>query len=142
MYNPDKECKAMVEKLNNIYKMKNISLRTLAKKSKVSTSTISCLLSGKTKPHVYTVLLLCNVLEISICELFDDGGMMNHDNMTSTDERKTTFQPAKVEEIFPDNKDPGLSNEEKELLCYYRHLSDEKKNLLKIFIDMLHQYSE
>lgn len=130
MYDPDEECKAMVGKLNNICKMKNISLRTLAKKSNVSNSTVSLLLNGKTKPQVYTLLLLCNVLEISIYDLFSDGEILKREADDST------FQIANGKLEFS-----KLSNGERTLLLRYRHLSDEKKKLLEIFADMLFQYN-
>lgn len=47
----------------------------LANKAGISTSTISYLVNGKTKPQIYTILMLCNVLEVRISDLFDDKMM-------------------------------------------------------------------
>ena len=71
MYNPDEECKAMVAALKKLCEQKGMSPHALAKEAGISTSTISYLMKGKTRPQVYTVLELCNVLGVSINELFD-----------------------------------------------------------------------
>lgn len=60
MYDPDKECKEMIETVKRLCEQKNITPHVLAKQAGISTSTISYLVNGKTKPQVYTVLLLCN----------------------------------------------------------------------------------
>lgn len=66
MYNPDEECKTMVAALKKLCEQKGMSPHALAKEAGISTSTISYLMKGKTKPQVYTILELCNVLGISI----------------------------------------------------------------------------
>ena len=71
MYDPDKECKEMIETVKRLCEQKNITPHALAKQAGISTSTISYLVNGKTKPQVYTVLLLCNVLGVRISDLFD-----------------------------------------------------------------------
>ena len=71
MYNPDEECKAMVAALKRLCEQKGMSPHALAREAGISTSTISYLMKGKTRPQVYTVLELCNVLGVSINELFD-----------------------------------------------------------------------
>ena len=118
MYNPDEECKAMVAALKKLCEQKGISPHALAKEAGISTSTISYLMKGKTRPQVYTVLELCNVLGVSINELFDrpDADMS----------AETGIQ--------------YITCDEKKLLDCYRGLSDKKKELLRIYVDMLHQY--
>ena len=118
MYNPDEECKAMVAALKKLCEQKGMSPHALAKEAGISTSTISYLMKGKTRPQVYTVLELCNVLGVSINELFDrpDADMS----------AETGIQ--------------YITCDEKKLLDCYRGLSDKKKELLRIYVDMLHQY--
>ena len=118
MYNPDEECKAMVAALKKLCEQKGMSPHALAKEAGISTSTISYLMKGKTRPQVYTVLELCNVLGVSINELFDrpDADMS----------AETGIQ--------------YITCDEKKLLDCYRGLSDKKKELLRIYVDMLRQY--
>ena len=118
MYNPDEECKAMVAALKKLCEQKGMSPHALAKEAGISTSTISYLMKGKTRPQVYTVLELCNVLGVSINELFDRP---NTDVSTETGIQYITC-------------------DEKKLLDCYRGLSDKKKKLLRIYVDMLRQY--
>ncbi|MGN0263590.1 MAG: helix-turn-helix domain-containing protein [Oliverpabstia sp.] len=118
MYNPDEECKAMVAALKKLCEQKGMSPHALAKEAGISTSTMSYLMKGKTRPQVYTVLELCNVLGVSINELFDrpDADMS----------AETGIQ--------------YITCDEKKLLDCYRGLSDKKKKLLRIYVDMLRQY--
>ena len=118
MYNPDEECKAMVAALKKLCEQKGMSPHALAKEAGISTSTISYLMKGKTRPQVYTVLELCNVLGVSINELFS---------------RPDTDVTAETGIQY-------ITCDEKKLLDCYRGLSDKKKELLRIYVDMLHQY--
>ena len=63
MYTPDKDYQHMLDKLNILRKQKNISKYALAKATGMSTSSMSNLLNGKTKPYLYNMLLICNVLQ-------------------------------------------------------------------------------
>lgn len=118
MYNPDEECKAMVTALKRLCEQKGMSPHALAKEAGISTSTISYLMKGKTKPQVYTVLELCNVLGVRINELFD---------------RPDTDVSAETGIQY-------ITCDEEKLLDCYRGLSDKKKELLRIYVDMLRQY--
>lgn len=118
MYNPDEECKAMVAALKKLCEQKGMSPHALAKEAGISTSTISYLMKGKTRPQVYTVLELCNVLGVSINELFS---------------RPYTDVTAETGIQY-------ITCDEKKLLDCYRGLSDKKKELLRIYVDMLRQY--
>lgn len=118
MYNPDEECKAMVAALKRLCEQKGMSPHALAKEAGISTSTISYLVKGKTKPQVYTVLELCNVLGVRINELFD---------------RPDTDVSAEIGIQY-------ITCDEEKLLDCYRGLSDKKKELLRIYVDMLRQY--
>ena len=120
MYDPDKECKEMIETVKRFCEQNNRTPHVLAKQAGISTSTISYLVNGKTKPQVYTVLLLCNVLGVRISDLFDTVAT-------------TEISESRVQYITYD--------EEKLLECY-RELSDKKRELLRIYVDMLRQYED
>lgn len=47
-----------------------MTVYALAKATGLSTSSLSNLLKGNTKPYVYTLLLICEALSISITDLF------------------------------------------------------------------------
>lgn len=117
MYNPDEECKAMVVALKKICEQRGMSPRAVAIRAGISTSTMSYIVKGKTNPQVYTVLQLCNALGVQMNDLFDRG-----DGISEAVEYVTC--------------------EEKELVDCYRCLSDRKKALLRIYVDMLRQYDE
>jgi len=120
MYDPDEECKAMIVAIKRLCEQKNMTPHALAKEAGVSTSTISYLVNGKTKPQVYTILLLCNVLGVRISDLFD--------NVATTEISGLGVR--------------YITWEEEKLLDYYQGLSDKKKELLRIYVDMLQQYED
>ena len=120
MYDPDEECKAMIVAIKRLCEQKNMTPHALAKEAGVSTSTISYLVNGKTKPQVYTIMLLCNVLGVRISDLFD--------NVATTEISGLGVR--------------YITWEEEKLLDYYRGLSDKKKELLRIYVDMLQQYED
>lgn len=121
MYDPDEECKAMIAAIKRLCEQKNMSPHALAKEAGISTSTISYLLNGKTKPQVCTVLLLCNVLGVRISDLFDN-------NVVSTEISESGVQ--------------YITCEEEKLLNCYRGFSDKKKEFLRIYVDMLQRYDD
>lgn len=117
MYNPDEECRAMVAMLKKICEQRGVSPRAVAIRAGISTSTMSYIVKGKTNPQVYTVLQLCNALGVQIGDLFERG-----DDVSKAVEY--------------------VSYEEKELVNCYRCLSERKKEMLRIYVDMLLQYDE
>lgn len=121
MYDPDEECKAMIATIKRLCEQKNMTPHALAKEAGISTSIISYLVNGKTKPQVYTILMLCNVLGVRISDLFDD-------NIVSTEISGSAVQ--------------YITYEEEKLLDCYRGLSDKKRDLLRIYVDMLQQYED
>lgn len=123
MYNPEEECKAMIDTLKRMCKQRNITPHALAKEAGISTSTISYLMNGRTKPQVYTILLLCNVLGISISQLFEDKDTNRNVELSGIEMKHLTC-------------------EEEKILIAYHCLSDKKKQLLGIYINMLLQYDD
>lgn len=118
MYDPDEECKAMIATIKRLCEQKNMTPHALVKEAGISTSTISYLVNEKTKPQVYTILILCNVLGVRLSDLFD--------NVATTEIFESGIQ--------------YITYEEEKLLDCYRGLSDEKRKLLRIYVDMLRQY--
>ena len=55
-----------IAKLKTICQNKNITQYALAKATGMSTSSISCLMRGETKPYIYTVLTICDALNVTI----------------------------------------------------------------------------
>lgn len=110
MYELDEECREMITKISRLCKQSHITPHALAKRAGLSTSTISYLLNGKTKPQVFTILQICRVLDISIGDLFEQD--------IQTLEKSFTL-------------------EEEKLIFNFRDLSEKKKILLKIYIEML-----
>ena len=121
MYDPDEECKAMIATIKRLCEQKNMTPHALAKEAGISTSTISYLVKGKTKPQIYTILMLCNVLGVRISDLFDD-------NVAATEISGSGVQ--------------CITCEEEKLLDCYRGLSDKKRELLRIYVDMLRKYED
>ena len=87
----------------------------LAKMADVSPSTLHELMTGKTKPYLYTVYKICNALDISISDLL-------------LEESST---PGMVSE---------LNEKERELIYLYRECSNKKKEHLELYLRMLAQY--
>lgn len=121
MYNQEDECRILVNSLKRVCRERGITPHALAVKAGLSTSTISYLMNGKTSPQFYTLLSLCNVLDITINDLLKKDS----------------------ERICPE--DTGIENsrmkkEEEALLGCYRKLSDRKKKLLHAYADMLMKY--
>ena len=71
MYNPDEDYQVMLAKLKTICQNKNITQYALAKATGMSTSSISCLMRGETKPYIYTVLTICDALNVTIADLLE-----------------------------------------------------------------------
>ena len=87
----------------------------LAKMADVSPSTLHELMTGKTKPYLYTVYKICNALDISISDLLLEESRV----------------PGMVSE---------LNEKEQELVYLYRECSNKKKEHLELYLRMLAQY--
>lgn len=118
MYNPEEEFKSMATTLKKLCEQEGMSPHAVAIKAGISTSTMSYIMSGETNPQVYTVLQICNALGIQIGELFD----------------------RKDDEVL--DTVVHVTCDEKKLVDCYRCLSSQKKELLRIYVDMLRRYDE
>ena len=73
----DETYQKMLEKLREHCEREKMSIYALAKNTNLSTSSLSNLLNGKTKPYVYTLLLICDALSISIVSASRDPVLDN-----------------------------------------------------------------
>ena len=128
MYDPKFECEALISRISELCKLKGYSYYAIAKKANISTSTMYSIMEGKTLPQLFTLFNICNVLEIPIASIFESTAV--HEDNTSNN-----LKP-------PDAQSINLSSAEKHILQFYREISDKKRELLQIYIDMLRQYRE
>lgn len=77
--------------------LKGMTQKELAEKLNVSQSAVTNWMKGKNSPDIDTVTLICNVLDISIVELFGTNG----DGQYSDDEKNIVVQYRKKFEIQP-----------------------------------------
>lgn len=114
----DETYQKMLEKLREHCEREKMSIYALAKNTNLSTSSLSILLNGKTKPYVYTLLLICDALSISITDLADK-------DVSMTEDEKWIISSYR-----------SLSTKKKEMLTtYIKMLSQyEEKNADYVFI--------
>ena len=71
-YDPDDEYECMLKRLKEICNERKISNYALAKYTGLSTSSISKLMNGETRPYLDTLLKICKTLRISLMELQEE----------------------------------------------------------------------
>lgn len=74
--------------LGHFLTLKGISQKELAEKLKVSQAAVSCWLNGKNAPDIETVSEMCDILGISVIDLFGTNGNNAMYVLTSTHERE------------------------------------------------------
>lgn len=112
-YNPEEKCEQLVENIKLLCKERAISYYALAQKADISTSALHSMMTGKTKPYMYTVYKLCNALEITISELLID-------------------EECEEQEV--------LTFDELQMLAVYRQLSVGEKDLIHDVVKLLQGY--
>lgn len=112
-YNPEEKCEQLVENIKLLCKERAISYYALAQKADISTSALHSMMTGKTKPYMYTVYKLCNALEIPISELLIDE----------------EYEEKEV-----------LTFDELQMLAVYRQLSVGEKDLIHDVVKLLQGY--
>ena len=112
-YNPEEKCEQLVENIKLLCKERAISYYALAQKADISTSALHSMMTGKTKPYMYTVYKLCNALEIPISELLID-------------------EECEEQEV--------LTFDELQMLAVYRQLSVGEKDLIHDVVKLLQVY--
>lgn len=112
-YNPEEKCEQLVENIKLLCKERAISYYALAQKADISTSALHSMMTGKTKPYMYTVYKLCNALEIPISELLID-------------------EECEEQEV--------LTFDELQMLAVYRQLYVGEKDLIHDVVKLLQGY--
>ena len=112
-YNPEEKCEQLVENIKLLCKERAMSYYALAQKADISTSALHSMMTGKTKPYMYTVYKLCNALEIPISELLID-------------------EECEEKEV--------LTFDELQMLAVYRQLSVGEKDLIHDVVKLLQGY--
>ena len=112
-YNPEEKCEQLVENIKLLCKERAISYYALAQKADISTSALHSMMTGKTKPYMYTVYKLCNALDIPISELLID-------------------EECEEQEV--------LTFDELQMLAVYRQLSVGEKDLIHDVVKLLQGY--
>lgn len=112
-YNPEEKCEQLVENIKLLCKERAISYYALAQKADISTSALHSMMTGKTKPYMYTVYKLCNALEIPISGLLID-------------------EECEEQEV--------LTFDELQMLAVYRQLSVGEKDLIHDVVKLLQGY--
>ena len=100
MYNPDEEYQRMLEKFKIICRQKNKTQYALAKATGVSDSSIWNIMNGESKPYVYTMLLLCEALEISMGELFANFELNTKEEILVSAYRSMSPEKKRMLEVY------------------------------------------
>ena len=113
MYNTREKCMEISGRFEQMCKERGTTPYRIARCSGLSSSTVSCFLTGKTVPRIDTMMILCNQLGVSVTDIFD--------------EREMAEAHARDEEI---------------IIQTYRNLPDEKKKSFLDYLKMLNRYTE
>lgn len=72
MYDTKEKCTEIAGKFKQLCEERGTTPYKVAHDSGLSSSTVSCFLSGKTIPRIDTLMILCNQLGVSITDIFDE----------------------------------------------------------------------
>ena len=113
MYNTKEKCVEVARRFEQLCEERGTTPYKIARYSGLSSSTVSCFLTGKTVPRIDTMMMLCNQLGVSVTDIFD--------------EREMAEVHAQDEEI---------------VLHTYRNLPKDKKKSFLSYLKMLDRYTE
>ena len=113
MYDTKEKCRELAAKFKQLCAERGTTPYKIPRHSGLSSSTVSCFLSGKTVPRIDTMMILCNQLGISITDIFDEREMV---------------------EVH--------AQEEELILHTYRNLPEDKKKAVLKYLKMLDRYTE
>jgi transcriptional regulator with XRE-family HTH domain len=140
-YNPDEECDKLIENLKVLCELKSMSYYAVATKAEISNSTIHSLMSGKTRPYIHTLFKLCNALDVTVEDILCSN--------LNVIEEKEAIKKSSLEQIIYSSQTIqetrsfyDLKVDENELLLRYRYFSEQKKAMLRVYVEMLYQYNE
>lgn len=108
-----RKCRELAAKFKQLCAERGTTPYKIARHSGLSSSTVSCFLTGKTVPRIDTMMILCNQLGISITDIFDEREMV---------------------EVH--------AQEEELILHTYRNLPEDKKKAVLKYLKMLDRYTE
>ena len=66
-YDPEKVCERILKQIRRYSEREGLTMSSLAREAGLSASTISEMMCGKTRPQVYTLMKICNVLDVHGC---------------------------------------------------------------------------
>lgn len=73
MYNPKEKCAEIARTFRQLCDERGTTPYRVARNAGLSSSTVSCFLTGKTVPRIDTIMILCNELGVSVADLFGEG---------------------------------------------------------------------
>ena len=120
MYDTKEKCRELAAKFKQLCAERGTTPYKIARHSGLSSSTVSCFLTGKTVPRIDTMMILCNQLGISITDIFDEREMVEVHAPVS-------YTHAQEEEL---------------ILHTYRNLPEDKKKAVLKYLKMLDRYTE
>lgn len=72
MYNTKEKCREISGRFKQLCEERGTTPYKIAKEAGLSSSTVSCFLTGKTVPRIDTLMMLCNELGVSVTDLFEE----------------------------------------------------------------------
>lgn len=112
-YDTEHVCKVILKQIGVYCNRQGMSMAALAREAGISASTISGIMCGKSRPQIYTLLKICNVLDVAIEDL-----------MYESDEERPSEQPVRR---LP-------------MQLTYSRLPDWKKERVREYIEMISEY--
>lgn len=114
MYKFEEQYEILISSIETYCAQRGISPWAAARKVGMSTSTMSGLINRNTCPSLYTVIQLCNALNVKISELFGEIG----DNFADLEKETVQF------------------------FVRYRRLSEQKKEFLRLCLEVAERYEK
>ena len=118
IYDPDKECEIMVDRIKEFCKIRGMTQYRLAKEMNMSTSGMSSIFRKKVVPSIYTLMQICNGLEVRLQDLFLEG------NDEDSEPDMFPLDKVRANVLFS-----NTSSDERQWLYHFRYLpqQDQKK---------------
>ena len=89
-YDPEQVCDNILKQIRKYSEMEGLTMSSLSREAGISASTLSDMMNKKTKPQVYTLLRICNALDVSIDVLI--GQYIEVDDASERPTRKLPMQ--------------------------------------------------
>ena len=115
MYNESNSWEKILERLQEIIRLKGITIYEINKRTNIATSTLYSIIKGENIPRISTLIIICNALGIELSDIL-------------------------IGREYIETKKQILSRDEIELIEVYRSIGAEKQRLLNLFADMVREY--